>query len=555
MALPLDEGLPVFTSLTRSGVFTPQYVTEVNGSNLCSACRVFFRCLSYNVVAGARHPEYGDKDLEFAVSPSDIHNYTKLYCKDEQQPPKDGTVQTGFLYIQNPISYHNLSIGNALHDILYHQAHVGQGVARLLPIADYGTNQWNTSSGLAGHFSYVNKPSDNWDTSKFLWATGNEFSGDPKETFELEPLPAGAGVVNECVVNLWAAIRARTDTDMGFAVRLRNAAGAQVGSTAYVVLPTDQRVRFATVKIARVNSAVKYVEVVAIQSTPGTQTNPMYSLFSLEVVAYYTDTTNLQLDTNSISSLPISATSILDFDLVEGSFREAVLDVLAHEPSYSVYLDWKSTLAAGAVLTYADSPIRYSLVPGTNLRSIRKRWIYNERFATRVITRWGVQVNHSYVISTGDGNYESDPVNVNAQRGSRRTTMSLNYSHAYKAHLDKTLDRHFFRNEHAYVEAFMEKYLALYSNGQGNEALEAVCELAACEVEPMDVVEVNYPELGMTARPFVCVGKVLDDDEDVVILTLYDMQNLIVATSPATPTMLEAPAWGGFNSGGMMGVE
>jgi len=69
----------------------------------------------------------------------------------------------------------------------------------------------------------------------------------------------------------------------------------------------------------------------------------------------------------------------------------------------------------------------------------------------------------------------------------------------------------------------MDRYMGFYKTSP--DAVELTCTLPALEVEPGDVVALTRPDIGFTARKMAVVEKSIDYDNELVNLTLYDLNN------------------------------
>lgn len=526
---PADPQNWTYISLT-----TAEAIQEIYGSNLVNTARVFLRSMDPD-------DNDGDTSMGVLITPStDIHNNTRIECDLAANPG------AGNLHVVNPIAYHNQIITHALGDLLYHQAHVGMGLTRQLPNSDISSSAGWTSFPSGPKWQAIAEPTNNWSANTGVKNT----TTDAGFRVGLSPLPAWAAATRECVINMMCAVDSTgTDKGIGFEVNIYGV-GANLLGSSVIEARGDYNLRFGTCKFPALTENVAAVQIIARDYVPGAGSFRKWMVCALECMAFHdyssssTDPLNIEVF-NDLAARYASAPHqiILDLDLQDVSFRQAILNIVEHAPDLLLYLDWKSTITLAVIDNYDVALFSYTLSPlAKNIRAVKRRWLYKDKFATRIQISWGVQLPSSY---------ESNSENSPASRGNRHLVMSLNYPDSYKSHVDKSLDRRYVRNYGKYAREIGDIYLALYS--KPIEALEIVCEIEACQCEPGDVAVLDFAELGYSNRKFYVVAKEIDDDDETVTLTLFDFQNVPADVAPAF--LYEIPAWSGFDAGGMLGVR
>jgi hypothetical protein len=420
MAGPIDEGAPVWTS-RANGVVT--------GSNIPTAARIWL----FHEVA------YADYDWTIYVNnATGIHDQTEIRSAVTTDWDVLGGHQPLNLHFQAPIGYKDRSVNRVLADLIFHQAHAGCGVIRMLPAADHGINQW-TPSGGSPHYANVDEPVSDPNVSDSL---ATAIAGRVEE-FDLDAMPSNALIMHEVVVSLLGGIDIGTDSGMAFGIQLKHPTLGDLSRLLYADMIYDMpTIHVAAVKLEAldvdfVDWAGAFISVTASRGSAGASPNPFWYMVALELLGYYEVSDILTVDLESFTDLDSEfAAWILDFDLTSGTLLAAVMDVLAHAPHLFLYVDYRGALRCGRVVDYASvgSPLDIS---GMIQEVKRGPYRYTERTATVIDLKWDVEVNHSSAGASTDP--ENGPPPRKARRG-KKYTPDRGYEDA------KELDRHFCRD-------------------------------------------------------------------------------------------------------------
>jgi len=443
MSLPIDEGAPAFTA--RSGFFN----NDFDGSNFATALRLH--------ILDQASPASGQGEVDltvfFALN-NLIHDRTQVSATEL------GTaMQVGNLHVLNPIGYQSRPITNVLQDFLFHQAHLCHGRMILDVVGDKGTNQWTRSTGAGTHASHVDEDVTAPSITDYLEST----TAAQIEQLILESLPSGALDCNELIVVMWVALRAGTDRGMAMQLTLKNPAAATIGRAMIADTYFDDVIRQAQIKFEGTEASSftgYYLEIETKRGSAGGTPNPRWRLYAIQAIAYYElDVFDpLCLDVESITDLDSQfAAHVLSFDVLEGTYRSAFMDILAHAPELFFYSDYLGRFHAGRIGAYADvaTPRELSTLDGSIEAVTRGPYRYTERTANAIAVLWDVDIPH-----TSSGAAEKNPVNRAADRGSRRLEKASSWVVRKGSPDWKELDRHFIRTT-VVADKLADTYLEL----------------------------------------------------------------------------------------------
>jgi hypothetical protein len=502
--MAIDEGPPTLTSRVGA-TFTV--------ANMATAVRAWLWDQNYGGVA--------DEDLAvYFDALTGIHDQTPM---KSASPTLDASHLALNLHILNPIGYKDQKLPDVLVDLIVQQAHAGHGKVRMHPTADAGVNAWTPNIGTAPHYTYVDEFVDDEGVEISSYLTTATVGAE--ERYSFPTLPGNATSVIEAIVSFLGQVTkgpSGSDYGMAFEFKLGNLTFGDQSRIMFADMYANGTLTFAAVKlndmliVPSTEWASTFLSMKSARGTAGPSPNPNWYVRALEMAAYYAvNPADIMLvNATSFTSLSAASPYTLDFDIIEAKdYYEAALDILGHGPEYFLYLDYRGQLSMGKVKNYTTAtPIDISdMITGV----AKSPYKYRERSAHAIELRWGVQIPHSSGSTAAE-----DPVNVVAERGSRRLRRSSVAAAEAGWGDAKVVDRHFIRSA-TVAESCAAAQLEMW--GDEPDAVDLYCTWRALEVEPGDVVTINRPELGFVNRKFSCVANPIDPDSDRVILTIYDV--------------------------------
>jgi hypothetical protein len=511
MASPIDVGPPRFNGKTVGA-------NDTTFTSIVDSYSTALRAWIFDQI----HPDSGGEDQidlnVFFPSPTSIHEQAAFKSAET-------VFNLGNLHIVNPIGYAQETITAVLRDLIFHQAHANHGRLEVTLNGDGATNQWTRSLGTNPFYSYVDDPAEAPDLADYLETTG---AGNLAQ-FLLRSLPSNGLRMHEVIVGVVGQLQAGTDRGLAFQVKLQHAGGQQ-GRTMQADMYHNNSVRKQVVKfealdIADTTWAGVFLEIGAKRGFIGATPNPRWRLYAVDVVGYYETADVVLVRWESFADLDAAYSNfLLSFDLLSGTFRSAVLDVLKHRPELFLYLDWQGALSLGRVRKYSDavSPLKLSTEDKSILAVQRGPYKFKERTANSLLVRWGMTIRH-----TSEATAQEDPVNDRPERGTRRHYEASEFVLPAAGQDQKELDRHFIRGTSGpgRVASFAASYLNMYKKHP--DAIDIACSMRAAEAEPGDVVEVTIPKLNYQDKELLVVDNSFDLDQDMPILTLFDLEHTL----------------------------
>lgn len=447
---------------------------------------------------------------------ADLHNITLVDLAAVPSAPQR------HLRMLNALSYHNQPINKVLKDIIVQQAHAGCGAQRNSPVADTGLNQW-TPSGGGSRFSCVD------DKIEIVPAFGSDYVSsvlpNATERWTLKAVPANATNVQEAIAQFWMELLSGgTETGLAILARLGRGGAAFSRDQLLESIPgasAGTAIELIDVKFDRLNqtpvqwNATSYLEVVSKVGAAGGA--PLYTwlIYTAELLVYYEIGDISVVNTAAFDALDATfSTYVLDFSLWEGKWGEIVLDVMQHEPTLQLHVDYLSRLTPTRMGKLGDavSPIDIS----THVKAVRDHGWYTERKANVIAIKYDATWNASTDVS--------DPVVVYPDRGQRRIRKPSSSMYSSRRYEPVEHDRPYIRTT-ALATDYIEKFFKVW--GLEIEFVQLACHWGAAVVEPNleDEVVVTLHRQGIdTSRRWHCVGKDFDLDRDEVILTLFAVE-------------------------------
>lgn len=473
MAAPIDEGAPGYTSRAFS-VFTL--------SNVVSEFRM-------HVVE--TDGDETDLDVWFNA-PADFQNITDVRASVGSQTPKN-------LHMGNAISYHDQPFNKVLYDMLTHQAHCGRLRYRMVPNATVG-----------GTFTGTHAAIDELANEANLLDSITTTTPDAFISLGVPSVPSNVTTVHEVIVRVWMAMTRNTDTGMALSVDLFSP--GPITRTMLLDCPTDGTPNFRQAKINATNlsaatwNADAIVNLIAKRGAAGGTPSPSWTVYAVEILAYC-EVSDITL-VKSFSALDaVYASDLLDGSISSGTFRSAIMDILAHRPEAILYSDHEGALALYRCLDYsALTPTPIDISPYV---LDARRYKVTEKTATAITCIRGVTVSNQASTTA-----EPDPYNDAGTNKLQRLAPGADPAQKYKE-----LERPLIRSASLH-KSMMDAYLELYS--EDVRAAQVTCTMAAIGLDPTDIIQPNVEEIGIDAK-YTCVDNTLDLDEDVVLLTLYDL--------------------------------
>lgn len=491
MAAPIDEGAPTYTS--RSG-------SNFTLGNVTADFRMHVLDQSAN--------DEVDLQVWYASAP-DLHNITDVRVATSVSSWLEWN-----LHMLNAIGYHDQPVTKVLLDFLIHQAHAGHGHLRLLPSGDKGINNWTPSSGSSAHYTYVDEYADEVVTGNFL----HTLAANTAEEFDLASLPSNAVFAHEAFIRAWIAMTVGTDTGMGVRFALRDSGGTPIAPLQIVDSPTTGTTAvFRQAKMDRMNTspatwAGAYLEVYSLRGAPGFTPNPHWYLYSVEVMLFYEISDIVIVRASTFTALDAEhAAYLLDCTLARGTYRSALMDILAHAPHLLLYSDYGGAIACAKILDYSTVSTPFDLTP--YIIDVRGPYKFIERTANAIaVTRW-LHIENRAQLTAAEDPYTTDGTRK-LTRWTPGPSLADNDFKEMKRPMISTLAMH---------NNFMDRYMGFYKTSP--DAVELTCTLPALEVEPGDVVALTRSDIGFIARKMAVVEKSIDYNNELVLLTLYDLNN------------------------------
>ena len=505
--MAIDVGAPTFSSHGSNNFY---------GTNFSTAMRFFFWDDDTTGIA--------DEDGAIQmVAPGGIHGVTSFQITS---PSLDTAHLRRNIHLLNPIGYNNKSVTQVLKDFLIEQMHVGHGIVRLNPSGDGTTSQW-TPSTLGGKWARIDEPMDDPDLNDYIFTV----TAGGAQDLTFPALPSNALWAIEALVAFYGAMTkgpSGSDEGLGFGFQMQHAIVGNLSRKLIGDMYAGGSINAQRVKLERIDQLPEVfnagvLHVTAERGSAGASPNPKWYIYTLEMVVYYSinEAQYDVIDAGAFSALDANYTThLMDFDLIDTTGYQALLDILAHAPQLFLYVDYTGKLRPGEIDAYSDWTTKrpLSTEDGSIQEVLRGPYWYDERAANLVEVKWGVKTPSSPT---------EDPTNQPGDVKYRRGASSIPVVGWEDI---KPLDRHFVRgsSNKDVAEAIAAHYLELWGKRRrGVRALDLALPYSSIDVEPGDVVAITVSNLGYSSTPFRCVEKSFDLDKGRILMTVYDVEDTL----------------------------